>query len=51
MGSKLLVSYSDLHSKNIDYSNLYDKYNDIFKEFKGIPIQHDIENYKNLLEE
>ena len=42
---------SDRVEKSIysDYSKLYNKYSDIFIEFKGIPQQHDIEHNMDLL--
>ena len=38
------------YSEDNDYSNLCDKYSDILKESKGIPLQHDIKHYKDLLD-
>ena len=37
------------YSENSDYSNLCDKYGNIFKFFKGILPQHNIKHYIDLL--
>ena len=45
-----MVSDKLNHSRNSDYSNLCNKYNDIFEEFKGIPPQCNIEHHIDLLD-
>ena len=50
MGSKLLVLDLLDHLKNSNYSNLCDKYNDFFEEFKGISAQYDIKHHIDLVE-